>query len=303
MNTSTRMKLGVHLGFAINRYPEPMEWARMVREDLDVGCVQFVSDLLQPNYPKDVIKTQVAEIRAACDRYDIEIAHTFTSPRYNFFGHPDEGVRDYWLDWFKGFVDISSELGAISTGSLLGIYGVKDLDERKDYILNEVVDRWHELSSYAKAAGLEYLTWEPMSITREMGETIDATKSLMNSLNESAKAETPILICLDVDHGDVSSPNPDDLDPYAWIRTFGKEAPVLHLKQRTTNVFSHKPFIKEFNDDGVIFPDRVQEALNQSGAEEATLFLELSFRERQPHDSNVVAHLRESVDFWRPYCV
>lgn len=298
---AVRLNLGVHLGFAINRYPEPMEWAKLASEELGVRNVQFVSDLLQPSFPNNIINEEIDKIREACQKYGLKITHTFTSPRWNFFGHPSKKVQNYWLWWFKRFADISQRLGAISTGSLLGIFSVKDFDTRRDFIFNEIIRNWHRLAEYSKRIGLQFLTWEPMSIPREMGETIQETRRIMEALNNSKKPAIPILLCLDVDHGDVSSNNPDDVNPYVWIRVFGKKIPVMHVKQRTKNVFGYKPFTPEHNKEGMIFPERVIEALEDSGAKEVTLFLEISFRERQPYEGNVIKDLKASVEFWRPY--
>ena len=175
---SVKINLGIHLGFAINRYPEPLEWAKLISEELGVNQVKFVSDLLQPNYPDSVIEEEIVAIKDACNTYDIQLCHTFTSPRWNFFGNPNKHMRDYWLWWFKKFALISKQLGAKSTGSLLGIYSVKDYIKRKDEVLNEIIKNWYLLAEYADEVGLEYLTWEPMSIPRELGEGINQTQLL-----------------------------------------------------------------------------------------------------------------------------
>ena len=125
-----KIKLGIHLGFAINRYPEPSCWARLISEELGIKQVKFVSDLLQPNYPDELLEKEIENIKEACNRYDIGLNHTFTSPRWNFFGNPNEEMRRYWLWWFKKFALISKRLGAKSTGSLLGIYSVHDYENR-----------------------------------------------------------------------------------------------------------------------------------------------------------------------------
>ena len=36
------VNLGIHLGFAINRYPETSEWAKLISEELGVKQVKFV---------------------------------------------------------------------------------------------------------------------------------------------------------------------------------------------------------------------------------------------------------------------
>ena len=41
----------------------------------------------------------------------------------------------------------------------------------------------------------------------------------------------PMWVMADIDHGDVTSPNPDDYDPYAWARTVPRFSPIIHIKQ------------------------------------------------------------------------
>jgi len=106
---------------------------------------------------------------------------------------------------------------------------------------------------------------------------------------------------LDLDHGDLSSPNPDDTDPYAWLRRLGNVSPIVHLKQSTRDKGGHWPFTPEHNERGIVRGERVLEALEESGAEEVMLILELSFREREPAESRVLPDLRASVEYWRQF--
>lgn len=297
----TKINFGVHLGFAANRYPEPEEWARLLSEDLGVSHAQFVSDLLQPHFPDEIIDGQVARIKDSCNRYGIKLLHTFTSQRWSYCGHPDEKIRRYWLSWLSRFSDISARLGAVSAGSRLGIYSVADFETRREFIFDEIVKNWLEWAENSKRSGLEMLTFEHLSVPRELAETIQEARRIFNALN-SAKPAVPIMICLDTDQGNALSGNPEDGDPYAWIRAFGRRAPIIHLKQRIkNNVSSGKPFTPEYNKDGIVLPDKIIEAVDDSGAKETTLYLEPSFRERLPFDNNVVAELKQSVDFWKPY--
>lgn len=41
-------RLGMNLGFAVNKYIEPEVWSRIVAEDLELHYVQMVADLLNP---------------------------------------------------------------------------------------------------------------------------------------------------------------------------------------------------------------------------------------------------------------
>ena len=140
--------------------------------------------------------------------------------------------------------------------------------------------------------------WEPMSISREYGETLDEAKKIQSMLSGT---EIPVKMCLDVDHGDVTSANPSDTDPYQWIERFANESGAIHLKQSLKDKGGHWPFIEEYNKNGNIEPGKIIHAFNQKNVEEMEFVLELSFREREPTDSLVEKNMKASVDFWRQW--
>ena len=106
---------------------------------------------------------------------------------------------------------------------------------------------------------------------------------------------------VDIDHGDVTSPNPSDVDPYAWAKDFAMQSPIIHIKQSTMNKGGHWPFTSQYNKDGRITPEKLLAALKAGGGTDNELCLELAFREREPTDRNVVSALKESVAYWAPY--
>ena len=297
--------LGLNTGFALNRYTTPEQWIPLLRDELEIDRVQFTADLLNPSMPEKLV-TKIAEhTRSLAEQYGIIIESAFTSAftRVNHFSRPDEDIRNYWINWFKKFVDVAVLLGANSVGSHFGILTVPDLKnlEIRKIRFQQNVDCWKRIAEYGKTIGLEYLTWETMSIPREYGETIKEARRIQDHLNQEDMA-IPMLICLDVDHGDVSSPNPNDTDPYVWLKTFGSETPQVHLKQSLLNKGGHWPFTPENNAQGKVHPNKVIEALKQGGAQKVSFFLELSFREREPFESRMIDDLKQSIEYWRPYC-
>lgn len=293
--------LGINTGFAINRFPEPDDWTRIVAEELGLHTVQFTADLLNPFLPNEIVAKEAAKIRELCDRYDIRIQTTFTSAftRVNHLLHPTPEIQRVWVDWFKSFLRLTRDLGAEGGGSHFGILTVRDNEAPavRERRIQQGVDAWRELADYGAELGLQYLIFEPMSIPRELAETIPATETLLARCEGFA---IPMRLCLDVDHGDLSSPDPNDTNPHAWIRAFGRRSPCIHIKQSLKDKGGHYPFTPQWNERGAIIPDQILDTMRQSGIEKCTLLLEISHRERWPSDYSVISDLKQSVSYWRP---
>ena len=300
----TKFKLGMNCGFAINRFPEPEVWLRIVGKDLGLRYAQFVADLLNPFLPDEVIDTQIKKLKENAAKYNVRIDTTFTSTftRVNHLMHPDELQRRVWFDWFKRWFEISARLGARGSGGHLGILSVTDFNnpERRKFLIEEAIRSWRKLAHYGAELGFEFLIFEPMSIPREMACTIDSTKQILERLNEG-DLPIPIRLCLDVDHGDLASPDPRDTNPYAWLKELAHLAPVIHIKQSTKDKSAHWPFTEKYNRIGVISPPKVMEAIEASGAKEVVLVFEISHRERYPTEYQVLDDLKKSVEYWRKY--
>ncbi|UCH34442.1 MAG: TIM barrel protein [Armatimonadota bacterium] len=296
-----RFRLAINAGFAINRFPEPEVWLRIVGQELGVRCVQFVADLLNPFLPPVVVEEQLALLSEHADRNGVTIETAFTSAftRVNHVLHPDPSVREAWVQWFEHFLGIARRLGARGVGSHFGILSVRDFedDARRRERVEQGIAAWQRLSRRAADLGLEFLMFEPMSVPREMASTIPETRDLLERVNDGAAV--PMLLCLDVDHGDVSHPNATD--PYVWLREFAVHAPVVHIKQSKADKSGHWPFTTEHNKEGIITGPKVLEALEHGGATDVSLALELSHRERYPHEYRVLDDFRESVAYWRQY--
>jgi D-erythrulose 1-phosphate 3-epimerase len=294
-------RLGINTGFAVNRYSEPEEWVRIVGDELGLNMVQFTADMLNVDLPSSIVYKQLNRIQKACELYNVEISSTFTGAftRVNHLAHPDPDIRKHWVGWFKRFVDLSVDLGCKSMGSHFGIFTHLDNNnlEYRSTRRQQNIDGWHEVANYAKNRGLDYISWEPMSISREQGETISEARKLHTDVNFGSPL--PFKMCLDVDHGDLSSLDPRNTDPYEWLDEFASESPLIHLKQTNINKSGHWPFIEEYNKVGRIQPHEFINKLSDKGVHKVDLILEPGFKEREPSDSSVVEVLKESVEFWR----
>jgi hypothetical protein len=298
-----KFELSVNTGFLVNRYTNPDEWVSLVSNHIGIKNIQFTADLINPSLPSELIDKKIKETNDEMNAHDVKVSSSFTGAftRLNNLTHPDEDFRKYYENWFKIFADITVGLGSKYMGSHFAILTQNDLDndDRKTYLREQAIKSWHKIGAYALDIGIEEIYWEPMSISREFGETIDEAIMLNDELNNNSPI--PFSMCLDVDHGDLESTNPQDIDPYIWIEKCNSGFNMLHLKQSSSNKGGHWPFTEENNKDGKVVPEKVIESIKKSHPRDVQMVLELSFKERQPSDRLAAEHVKESVAYWKKY--
>lgn len=298
------LTLSLNTNPLVNRFAEPDDLIDTVAHRLKIRDLQLTHEFINPSWPAPVIRRLTRQMQAALARTGVRVTSGMTGPngRLNHFGHPDREVRRYYVDWFKTFADITADLGGSSVGTQFAIFTYKDYDDpvRREELIRIAIDCWAEVAEHARAAGLAYVFWEPMSIGREFGETIEACLALQKRLTQADLA-VPMWMMADIDHGDVTSANPDDYDPYAWARAVPPVSPIIHIKQSLMDKGGHRPFTAEFNARGRIQPEPLLAAFAEGGAGDNEICLELSFKEREPNDRQVVTQIAESIAFWAPH--
>jgi hypothetical protein len=298
------LTLSLNTNPLVNRFAEPVDLIETVARDLRIRDLQLTHEFINPSWQAPIISRLTRDMQAALKRTGVRVTSGMTGPygRLNHFGHPDKDVRRYYVDWFKTFADITADLGGHSVGTQFAIFTYKDYDDpvRREELIEIAIDCWGEVAEHARAAGLSYIFWEPMSIGREFGETIEACVSLQGRLAKAPFA-IPMWMMADIDHGDVTSSNPDDYDPYAWARAVPKVSPIIHIKQSLMDKGGHRPFTAEFNAKGRIQPEPLLKAFAEGGARDNEICLELSFKEREPNDRQVISQIAESIAFWAPH--
>ena len=287
---------GINLGFANNRFPEPKVWTDIVANKLGLHKVQFVADILNPSlklYNKDYYDSQINKTVECIAKHSISVTSIMTSSftRVNHFAHPDKEYKDSWLVWFNDFLDMGKKLGAKSAGSHFGILTVESLIN-KDKLYKDAIHYWAELSIIARDLNYDFLFFEPMSVDREFGNTIEKTEQILNDLNEVSAI--PFKICLDVGH----APHPSQRDYKEWMKRLVKDSPIIHLQQTTLNNSNHSPFTSIYNTNGIIDPYWIINLLNEYELS-PELDFEIGFREKEEIEPTIISSLKESVDYWK----
>ena len=298
------LSLSLNTNPLVNRFADPDDLIETVARDLRIRDLQLTHEFINPSWPTPVTQRLTKTMMAALARTGVRVTSGMTGPygRLNHFGHPDAEVRRYYVEWLKTFADITADLGGTSVGTQFAIFTYRDYDEpsRREALIERAIACWAEVAEHAKRAGLEFMFWEPMSVGREFGETIPAALALQERLS-AANMAIPMKMMADIDHGDVTSSDASDYDPYAWARAVPKISPIIHIKQSLMDKGGHRPFTAAFNAQGRIQPESLLKALAQGGAVDNEICLELSFKEREPNDREVIAQIAESISFWAPH--
>lgn len=294
------IKLAVNTGFLVNRYPRPADWASVIN-DLGVKNVQLTTDLFSPYYTDLILERQANEIAELASRYGFSISSVFTGgfTRVNHFCHPDYEIRQYWLNWFERLARFSQIFSCKRIGSHIGIMSIPDDLYSRRETQERCVNYWKQLSNRVRQYGVTELTWEHMSISREQGHTMEDIDLLLNHFSDLES----IRLCLDPDHGDLSSSNQKDYEPYGLISKYLPYSSQIHLKQISPDKRKNSSFTKEHNQNGLIQAERVlslfKDVVDSSSASDFEFILELNAREREPDDSSIVSQVSESLVYWR----
>lgn len=296
--------LSVNTNPLVNRFAEPEDLVATLAGEIGIGHIQLVHEFINPSWSAPTIRRLTNRLEKSLAFHRAKVTSIMTGPygRLNHFAHPDADVRAYYVQWFKTMADIAGDLGCPAIGTQFGIFTYKDYDDpaRRSELMNIALNCWRDIAEHARARGLTWLFWEPMSVGRELGHTLKDTQALQDWINNAA-LPIPLKPMVDIDHGDVSSPDPGDVNPFAWAKQFATQSPIIHIKQSSMNKGGHWPFTAQYNADGRITPDKLLAAIRNGGGKDNELCLELAFREREPADRNVVAALKESVAYWAPH--
>lgn len=118
-------------------------------------------------------------------------------------------------------------------------------------------------------------------------------------------------ILKDVDDNEHLFGNQKDTSCYEWLKELGCYSPVIHLQQTDGTHSSHKFFTPKDNEEGIIEPLKILEALEESykkpqakdmpeKSEDIYLTLEL-YASTKDISYQVLYGLKKTVEYWRKY--
>jgi sugar phosphate isomerase/epimerase len=294
-----QVRLGINNCFALKRWPRPVDWATVVRDDLGLDLVELSLDLLEGFELPGERGRVVEQTRAALADFGLKAHATFTglsAYSLDLLMHPDPQRRASALAWYRDVVDLTAQLGLRTTGGHVGAMSVPDwsVPERR-------AERWaglkrdlESIAAHARSAGLESLMLENLVAVREPS-TMAQVEAF---LTDGDGAHVPWRLCLDVGHQCVPGTTGPERDPYAWLQHFGSRLVEVQLQQTDGLGDHHWAFTDGRNRNGVIDPGRVLDTLAGAGATEVFLIFEIIPGWEDP-DDQVVRDLQASLGYWR----
>jgi sugar phosphate isomerase/epimerase len=297
----SRVHLGINTCFAVKRWPEPDQWVRIVKYELGLNCCQFSFDLVDPSLNENTTKAYAAEVRKLTEAHKLFIHSTFTglaAYSWSQLLHPQALMRETANTWYERAIDFTARIGATGMGGHIGAFSVQDAQnqERRQMLLQEMMERLSALSHYAAHKGLSHLLFENMAVTREFGYSIEEAQHL-TSLN--THTGVPLVLCFDVGHPCALRTGTISDDYLAWFAVPWQHVPVVHLQQTDRSGDHHWPFTKEYNAQGMIQAEKIIEAIQQwLLVDDIYLILE-PIHPFETEDAVVLDELRESVEYWQ----
>ena len=301
------LKLGVNLAFARKRWPQPEEWLEIVKNRLGLRWVEFCSDLLDPIFVPEPVRTRLAtEIRQKAEEYGIRIFDYYTGlmPHcLNLLSHPDDEVRQQGFRWCEGAIRLATKMGTRGIGGHFDAISVRDWSDAGSYEsrIDSLIKSLQALSVMAEQQGQDFILWEQMYVPSEVPFTIEQAEKLYRRVNDKPGG-VPVYLTVDVGHSCCHNypHQKQDRDPYTWLKRFASVSPVIHLQQTTAKASCHWPFTTRYNQQGIIEAEKVLEAIEASGSQQNYLMLEI-FHPLAASEEQVLAELTESVEYWRKY--
>lgn len=295
----TEFRLGINTCFAVKRWPEPEQWATIVRDELHLDLVQHSLDLVDVGGADDLLHDQADALRAACREKGLALDSTFTGlAAYcaNALLDPRQAVRRHWEEWYGKAIRFTAAIGAPVVGGHVGAFAVRDWQdaERRAARWCDLKAALKRLAAVARQECLTGIYVENLAAAREPA-TMALVEDLLTTEDDQHVA---IQLCLDVGHQCVPGTVGRERDPYAWLEVFGTRLGAVQLQQSDAVADHHWPFTEDHNAEGRIDADRVLATLEASGAQDVRLLFEVIPPFEQDDDS-VVTELIESVRYWR----
>ena len=300
-----KVELGVNNTFAIKKWIEPEEWARVIVEEIGLNNIQLSFDLFYPSLKESNISFMCNEINIAVKKYNCKISSSFTGLTVygqNMLGHPNPVIRKSALDYYIDAIKISSKLNIPVTGGHFLAFTLKDFNNKKtrEYLMQSLFESIIYLSKVASDHNLNSLTLEYMATPYEIPHTIEEAKKFLEEINTFSKV--PVYLTFDLGHTSAFDLDINDKnrDVYYVLENIIPITNIIHLQQCDGLGDRHWPFTPEYNEVGIIKPQKILKLINDNSDHEIDLIFEF-IHSCELSGDKIIEDYKYSADYWMKY--
>ncbi|WP_281724572.1 sugar phosphate isomerase/epimerase family protein [Lachnoclostridium phocaeense] len=289
------MKLGLNLSFAVKRWLDPAQLAKMIKQDFGTDHVQFTWDLIDPWWPEEYRDVMVRRYKEAFADAGVEIDATFGGLASYSYAHllaPAKEQREAALVFFKRAIDLTVDMGCPVMGTPVGGMSYDDArdPQKREALYQDMLESLGKLASYGKEKGLKEIHIEATPLITEFPHSPDVSVKMMQDLEGTA---IPVKLLVDWGHALYKPLLKEEADIELWFNKCAPYIGSIHLQQTDGLWDRHWDFTHE---EGIVTPELIRRATKNAHLDDIPQYLEV-VTIFEDDDDHVYEGMKKTMDY------
>ncbi len=289
------MKLGLNLSFAVKRWLDPVQLAKMVKQDFGTDHVQFTWDLIDPWWPEEYRDVMADQYKKAFEDEGVEIDGTFGGLASYSYAHllaPAREQREAALVFFKRAIDLTVKMGCPVMGTPVGGMTYDDARDpkKREELYQDMLESLRKLAAYGKEKGLQEIHIEATPLITEFPHSPEVSVKMMQDLEGS---EIPIRLLVDWGHALFKPLLKEEADIELWFNKCAPYIGSIHLQQTDGLWDRHWDFTHE---GGIVTPELIRRATEDAHLDDIPQYLEV-VTIFEDDDDHVYEGMKKTMDY------
>lgn len=289
------MKLGLNLSFAVKRWLDPAQLAKMIKQDFGTDHVQFTWDLIDPWWPEEYRDVMVRRYKEAFADVGVEIDATFGGLASYSYAHllaPAKEQREAALVFFKRAIDLTVDMGCPVMGTPVGGMSYDDArdPQKREALYQDMLESLRKLASYGKEKGLKEIHIEATPLITEFPHSPDVSVKMMQDLEGTA---IPVKLLVDWGHALYKPLLKEEADIELWFNKCAPYIGSIHLQQTDGLWDRHWDFTHE---EGIVTPELIRRATKNAHLDDIPQYLEV-VTIFEDDDDHVYEGMKKTMDY------
>lgn len=289
------MKLGLNLSFAVKRWLDPVQLAKMIKQDFGTDHVQFTWDLIDPWWPEEYRDVMVDQYKKAFADEGVEIDGTFGGLASYSYAHllaPAREQREAALVFFKRAIDLTVRMGCPVMGTPVGGMTYDDARDpkKREELYQDMLESLRKLAAYGKEKGLKEIHIEATPLITEFPHSPEVSVKMMQDLEGS---KIPIKLLVDWGHALFKPLLKEEADIELWFNKCAPYIGSIHLQQTDGLWDRHWDFTHE---GGIVTPELIRRATENAHLDDIPQYLEV-VTIFEDDDDHVYEGMKKTMDY------